>query len=103
MIKIFRRKAATAGRMIVSMMTFNPAGEMLNRCAFAEGRANVNSGELVVPDTIPDSGKDKAKEAEADAETESVDATPAAAPADKDEEKEEKEEKKEKKSEDSDI
>ena len=100
-IKIFRRNAATAGRMIVSTMTFSPAGDMLNRCAFAEGRANVNSGELVVPDTIPDSGKDKAKDADADAETESVDAAPAAAPADKDEE--EKEEKKEKKSEDSDI
>ena len=100
-IKIFRRNAATAGRMIVSTMTFSPAGDMLNRCAFAEGRANVNSGELVVPDTIPDSVKDKTKEADADAETESVDAAPAAAPADKDEE--EKEEKKEKKSEDSDI
>lgn len=97
-IKIFRRNAAVAGRMIVSTMTFNPAGEMLNRCAFAEGRANVNSGELVVPDTIPDSGKDKAKD-DADAETESVDAAPAAS-ADNDEEKEEK---KEKKSEDSDI
>ncbi len=98
-IKIFRRNAAVAGRMIVSMMTFNPAGDMLNRCAFAEGRANVNSGELVVPDTIPDSGKDKTKEADADAETESVDAAPAAS-ADNDEEKGEK---KEKKSEDSDI
>ena len=98
-IKIFRRNAAVAGRMIVSTMTFNPAGDMLNRCAFAEGRANVNSGELVVPDTIPDSGKDKTKEADADAETESVEAAPAAS-ADKDEEKEEK---KEKKSEDSDI
>ena len=93
MIKIFRRKAAVAERMIVSMMTFNPAGEMLNRCAFAEGRANVNSGELVVPDTIPESGadKDKAKEADSDAEAvETVDAAPAAAPADNDGEKEEK-------------
>ena len=91
-IKIFRRKAAVEGKMIVSMMTFNPAGDILNRCAYAEGRANVNSGELVVPDSIPPDEK-KAKDADADAaETvESVDAKPAA------------EGKDEKKSEDSDI
>ena len=94
-IKIFRRKAAVEGRMIVSMMTFNPAGEILNRCAYAEGRANVNSGELVVPDSIPATDKEKAKDADAEAaETvESVDATPAA----------DSEGKAEKKSEDSDI
>ena len=99
-VKIFRRKAAVDGRMIVSMMTFNPAGDILNRCAFAEGRANVNTGELVVPDSIPVSDKEKAKDADADAaETvESVDAKPAAA---EDASKEKGTE--EKKSEDSDI
>ena len=104
-IKIFRRKAAVADRMIVSMMTFNPSGYILNRCAFAENRANVNSGELVVPDSIPmdasekkgGKGESKAKDADAEAEAvESVDAKQddAAAPA---------EEKEEKKSGDSDI
>ena len=29
------------------MMTFDAAGVIQNRCAFAEGRSNVNSGELV--------------------------------------------------------
>ena len=88
-IKIFRRKAAVAGRMIVSMMTFNPAGYILNRCAFAENRANVNSGELVVPDSIPleadekKKGASKAKDADAEAETvESVDAKPESPTAD---------------------
>ena len=64
--------------MIVSMMTFNPAGDILNRCAYAEGRANVNSGELVVPDSIP-ADENKVKDADADAAeaVESVDAKPA--------------------------
>ena len=99
-IKIFRRKAATAGRMIVSMMTFNPAGDILNRCAFAENRANVNSGELVVPDSIPVTEKEKSKESAAEAaETvESVDAKSEEPAADSADEKKE-----EKKSEDSDI
>ncbi len=99
-IKIFRRKAAVEGRMIVSTMTFNPAGEILNRCAYAEDRANVNTGELVVPDSIPMPEKEKAKDADAEAETvESVDAKPAAPAADDSEDKG----KEEKKTEDSDI
>ncbi len=79
-VKIFRRKAAVEGKMIVSMMTFNPAGEILNRCAYAEGRANVNTGELIVASAVPDADKEKAKKADADAaETvETVAAKPAA-------------------------
>ena len=64
--------------MIVSIMTFNPAGDILNRCAYAENRANVNSGELVVPDSIPLADKEKAKDAEAET-VENVEAKPAAA------------------------
>ena len=97
-IKIFRKKAAVAGRMIVATMTFNPAGDILNRCAFAEGRSNVNSGELVVPDSIP-AEKEKAKDADAEAATvESVDAKAAEPAEDASEEKSGK-----KKSDDSDI
>lgn len=79
-VKIFRKKAAVEGKMIVSMMTFNPAGEILNRCAYAEGRANVNSGELVVAAIVPDGDKEKSKKSDADAaETvETVAAKPAA-------------------------
>jgi len=77
-IKIFRRKAAVEGKMIVSMMTFNPAGDILNRCAYAEGRANVNSGELVVPDSIPSEEKKEKDSDAAEAETvETVEAKPA--------------------------
>lgn len=102
-VKIFRRKAAIAGRMIVSVMTFNPAGYILNRCVFAENRANVNSGELVVPDSIPMTETEKKKKKKKDvnaeeAETvESVDGKPEETAADADEKKEEK------KSDDSDI
>ena len=98
-IKIFRKKAAVAGRMIVATMTFNPAGDILNRCAFAEGRSNVNSGELVVPDSIP-AEKEKAKDADAEAATvESVDAKATEPAEDASKEKGDKD----KKSDDSDI
>ena len=32
--------------MAVTVMTFDAAGELRNRCAFTEGRVEVNSGEL---------------------------------------------------------
>ena len=47
-IKIFRKRAQVGGRMAVSVMTFDPAGEMRNRFTFAEGAASVNFGEEVV-------------------------------------------------------
>ena len=47
-IKIFRKRSEVGGRMAVSMMTFDPAGEMRNRFTFAEGTASVNFGEEVV-------------------------------------------------------
>lgn len=77
-VKIFRRTAEVGGRMIVSMMTFDQAGEMKNRCAFAEGLAIVNSGELVVATKISeaDAKKEKAAEKE-DSETVEDDATEA--------------------------
>ena len=47
-IKIFRKRATVGGRVAVSVMTFDPAGEMRNRFTFAEGTASVNFGEEVV-------------------------------------------------------
>jgi len=47
-IKIFRKRSQVGGRMAVSVMTFDPAGEMKNRFTFAEGAASVNFGEEVV-------------------------------------------------------
>lgn len=77
-VKIFRRAAEVGGRMIVSMMTFDQAGEMKNRCAFAEGLAIVNSGELVVATKISETDAKKEKAAEKDdSETVEDDATEA--------------------------
>lgn len=53
-VKIFRRRASVGGRMVVSTMTFNTKGDMVNRCVFAEKRFNVNTGELVInPKDVP--------------------------------------------------
>ena len=71
-IKIFRKASAIGGRMAVSIMTFIGNGQMTHRCAFAENRSNVNSGELVVSTTALKEGARKAGEAEAEA-TEAVD------------------------------
>lgn len=69
-IKIFRAKSASGGTA-VSMMTFNSAGEMKNRTAFTEGRANVNSGELVISTKAAEADK-AAQKARVDEETEAV-------------------------------
>lgn len=47
-IKIFRKRSQVGGRMAVSVMTFDPAGEIRNRYTFAEGAANVNFGEEII-------------------------------------------------------
>lgn len=89
-VKIFRAKAAIGGRVSVSMMTFSPKGEMLNRFAFSEGRSNVNSGELVVAPVVSSekTAKDKVDDDEAE-EVESAPKSDKTASAEKDEEKEE--------------
>ncbi len=98
-IKIFRAKSAVGGGMSVSTMTFGASGDMLNRFAFAEGRSNVNSGELVISTKVPDAAKGaKAGGADdEDEEAETVEAAPAkaekteaaAAPAKAEEDKDE--------------
>lgn len=67
-VKIFRRKAEVGGRVSVATMTFDQAGVMRNRCAFAEGRSMVNTGELVVAADIPDEDEKKEKAAKDDSE-----------------------------------
>ena len=47
-IKIFRKRSQVGGRMAVSVMTFDAAGEMRNRYTFAEGTAKINFGEEIV-------------------------------------------------------
>lgn len=46
-VQINRAVPAIGERLSVTMMTFNPAGEMRNNFAFAEGCGSVNTGELV--------------------------------------------------------
>lgn len=47
--KIFREHAKVGGRLLVSVLVANPYGEAVNRFAFAEGRAEVATGELINP------------------------------------------------------
>ena len=107
-VKVFRRRSPVGGNMLVSMMAIDASGEIKSRCAFAEGRANVNSGELVIaPVAVASAEKEKAKAASEDTEeVEAVEVKPAKAKAKDDaeaadEEKEEKEDKKDEKKDDS--
>lgn len=107
-IKVFRRRSPVGGNMLVSMMAIDASGEIKSRCAFAEGRSNVNSGELVIaPVAVASAEKEKAKAASEDTEeVEAVEVKPAKAKAKDDaeaadEEKEEKEDKKDEKKDDS--
>ena len=112
-IKIFRRLSPVGGNMLVSTMTFDASGEIKNRCAFAEGRSNVNSGELVIaPAVVASVEKEKAKAAsEETEEVEAVESKPAKAKAGgeaaedekKDEEKKDDEKKGDEKKDDADI
>lgn len=67
-IKIFRKRSQIGGRMAVSVMTFDPAGEIRNRYTFAEGTSKVNFGEEIVRvqdisfKTKPDGKKADAKD-----------------------------------------
>lgn len=66
-VRIYRALPAIGERMAVTVMTFDAAGSLKNRCAFVEGRPEVNSGELG-----PVAGVDRdaiAKKAAAAAET----------------------------------
>lgn len=45
-VRIHRALPALGERMSVTVMTFDAHGELKNLCAFAEGRPEVNSGEL---------------------------------------------------------
>lgn len=112
-VKIFRRRSPVGGNMLVSMMATDATGVIKTRCAYAEGRSNVNSGELVIaPVVATNAEKEKAKAAsEETEEVEAVEVKPAKAPAKKEaaeeeppkEEEKKDDEKKENKSDDDDI
>lgn len=45
-VRIYRSLPDIGERMSVTVMTFDASGELRNRCAFAENRPEINSGEL---------------------------------------------------------
>lgn len=78
-VQINRAVPAIGERMSVSVMTFDPAGTMKNNFAFAEGRGEVNTGELVAQGEGDDSVKrddaDVTTDSAADVEDEEVEET----------------------------
>lgn len=72
-VRIHRAKPAIGDRLSVSVMTFDETGALRNRCAFAEGRSEVNTGEQ---GTVAQEAKDDlAKKAAEAAETVEADET----------------------------
>ncbi|MCL1920143.1 MAG: hypothetical protein FWG50_03550 [Kiritimatiellaeota bacterium] len=53
-VKIWRETAAVGGRMVVSTLVVRPTGTAAHRFAYAVGRDNIQTGELVPPDTVDD-------------------------------------------------
>ena len=79
-VRIQRAVPEIGENMSVTVMTFDAAGNLKNRCAFAENRFEVNSGELAPHDKNSQAELEK-KTAEATSdtgtvETEAVEATP---------------------------
>ena len=81
-VRIDRMVPSVGERLSVAVMTFDAVGELKNNFAFAEGRAEVNSGELVV--TPADEGEAEAKKAAKASED-----TTTTAPSEEDEKAEE--------------
>ncbi len=79
-VRIQRAVPEIGENMSVTVMTFDAAGNLKNRCAFAENRFEVNSGELAPHDKDSQAELEKkAAEATSDAgtvETDAVEATP---------------------------
>lgn len=80
-IKIWRNRASVGGRVVVATMTLDAAGAIKNRCAFAEQRYNVNSGELVVSPKAVEAAAKAEHVSASDVETVQVQPAPAAASA----------------------
>lgn len=69
-VRIGRMMPSLGERMSVTMMTFDATGELKNNFAYTEGRAEVNSGELVAAskdekEKLAAAAREAAKEAEA--------------------------------------
>ena len=72
-VRIQRAVPEIGENMAVTVMTFDAAGNLKNRCAFAENRFEVNSGELALHDKDSQAELEK-KAAEATSDTGTVEA-----------------------------
>lgn len=64
-VRIHRAKPSIGERMSVTVMTFDANGELKNRCAFAEGRPEINTGEQGVGALAEQDAERQRKAAEA--------------------------------------
>lgn len=76
-VQINRAIPAIGERLSVTMMTFNPAGDMCNHFAFAEGCGSVNTGELVQHTQEEEDSTKSAASATTDGEADVEDEEPA--------------------------
>ena len=90
-VRISRLVPAIGKRLSVAVMTFDETGAMKNNFAYSEGRAEVNTGELL-PQPVEDEEKSSAKKAAADAEETSTSAPEEDEKEDSENNKKEKEE-----------
>jgi len=86
-VRIHRARPAIGERMSVTTMTFEPSGRLVNRCAFSEGRYELNTGEQgeIALKRIEEQSKKAAEQAELSAASAAVPAEeePAAEKAEK--------------------
>ena len=82
-VRIHRAVPNIGDRMSVTVMTFDAAGTLKNRCAFTEGRCEVNTGELG-PTLIAANNDDAARKAAEASDVEAVDADESDAGSDDD-------------------
>lgn len=80
-VRIHRARPAIGERMSVTMMTFEPSGKLVNRCAFSEGRYELNTGEQgeLALKRIEEQSKRAAADAEAQGATAAAAEEPKAA------------------------
>ena len=64
-VRIHRAMPSIGERMSVTVMTFDASGELKNRCAFAEGRPEINTGEQGVGALAEQDAERQRKAAEA--------------------------------------
>jgi len=79
-VRIHRARPAIGERLSVTTMTFEPSGKLVNRCAFSEGRYELNTGEQgeIALQRIEEQSKKAAADAEAQGAAGTAEESPAA-------------------------